>query len=297
VSRQRRPLVLLGLGAAVGLALATAGVLGSSRGAGALPDGAVARVNGVPIRSDAYKGLIAGLASDLRRPVDEADQRRVLDRLIEEELLVQRGLELGLARYDRRVRGDLVSAVIAAVTSDAEDRAPSPDEVRDFYEAERDFFTRPGRLRVRQVFLRVPSPEAEPGVRARAERARDRLRAGEPIERVREELGDREIVSVPDAALPAAKLREYLGPTALRASLELAAGDISEPVRSGTGIHVIQLVARELDRVPPLEEIATQVENEWRRRTGERALREYLDALRESAHVEVTSSDAPKSAP
>ena len=41
------------------------------------------------------------------------NMQRVLDRMIDEELLGQRGLDLGLVRADRRVRADLVSAVIA----------------------------------------------------------------------------------------------------------------------------------------------------------------------------------------
>jgi parvulin-like peptidyl-prolyl isomerase len=290
VSKLNRPLLLLGLGAAVGLALATAGILGSTVGAGVLPDSAVARVNGVPVRADDYERLVAGLESDLRRPASAAEQRRVLDRMIEEELLVQRGLELGLARYDRRVRGDLVSAVIAAVASDAEGEEPSDSELRAFYAEERDFFTQPGRLRVRQIFFRVPTREKETDAAERAAEARERLARGDDFESVRSSLGDSEILAVPGALLPAAKLREYLGPTALRSALALEVGEVGEPVRSGTGLHVIQLVGREPDRTPPYEELAAQVRAEWRRRAGDRALRAYLDDLRARAEVELTAT-------
>jgi hypothetical protein len=37
--------------------------------------------------------------------------------------------------------------------------------------------------------------------------------------------------------------------------------------------------------VPPFEEIAAQVEAEWIRRAGDRALRGYLDELRSEARV------------
>ena len=92
---------------------------------------------------------------------------------------------------------------------------------------------------------------------------------------------------LPDVLLPATKLREYLGPTALRAAFELEVGEVSQPIRSGTGYHLLQLVERELSRTPDLSEIEEQVRTEWVRRAGDRALREYLDELRDQAEIVV----------
>lgn len=284
----RRPVWLLALGTALGVTLAASGLLQASDGT-SLPDGAVARVNDAFIWRDDYQRLVAGLESDTREPADEATRRRVLDRMIDEELLVQRGLELGLPNVDRRVRADLTGALIASVARDAESREPDEDELETFYEANEDFFTQPGRLHVRQVFFRVRTQAEAGDALARAREARRRLEAGEPLARVRDELGDAEISPVPDAPLPAAKLREYVGPTVLRTALELREGEHSDPVRSGTGYHVIELVERQPDAVPPLAEIRDQVRAEWLRRAGDRALRDYLDELRERAEVRVAA--------
>jgi parvulin-like peptidyl-prolyl isomerase len=244
-------------------------------------------VNDAYLWEDDYLRLIEGLESDTREPADEERRGLVLDRMIDEELLVQRGLELGLPNVDRRVRADLTQALIASIARDAESREPTEDELAAFYEENTDFFVQPGRLRVRQVFFGVAEQAAAAGALARAQEARRRLAAGEAFERVREELGDAEISPLPDAALPAPKLREYLGPTALRAALELGEGEWSEPVRSGTGYHVLGIVERQPDRAPPFEEIRDLVRGEWLRRAGDAALREYLDELRERAEVAV----------
>lgn len=281
---QRRPLVWLAAGAAAGVALAAWGLLGSAAGAG-LPEGAVATVNGTPIYAEDYRRLVEGVESDTREPADAELRRRVLDRMIEEELLVQRGVELGLVESDRRVRADITQAMIQSIVVETEDEKPEPDELRRFYEEEAGFFTQPGRVRVAQVFFRVPTPADEPAKLERAKQARERLLAGEPVAGVRASLGDMEVSPIPDALLPAAKLREYVGPTALRAVLELAPGATSEPVRTGMGLHVFQVIEREEPRVPPLEEIAPHVEAEWVRRAGDRALRGYLDELRAEAQV------------
>jgi hypothetical protein len=119
----------------------------------------------------------------------------------------------------------------------------------------------------------------------RAQRAVIRLRAGEPIERVRQELADPDLAPVPDAPLPPAKLREYLGPTPLEAALALEPGAVSDPIAAGSGHHVLVLVARTESQAPPLAEVAAQVRLEMKRREGDRLLRERLDALRGEADV------------
>jgi hypothetical protein len=269
------------------VALAAAGLLrAGGEGGETLGSDLAARVNGVAIRAADYERALAGVASDRRNPLDAAERRHVLDRLIEEELLVQRGLELGFARHDRKIRADLVNAVIGAIAIEAEDLQPSDAELEAFYAEHRDFFTRPGRLRVRQVFCKAGGAD-DARAAARAAEAARRLRAGDDFTAVRTALGDVEISPVPDVPLPAAKLREYLGPTVLAAALALGAGEVSEPVRGATGYHVVQVVEREADDAPPAAELREQLLVEYRRRAGERALRAYLDDLRARADIAV----------
>ena len=158
--------------------------------------------------------------------------------MIDEELLVQRGLELGLARHDRRVRADLVQAVIASILADADERPPSDAEIAELYRESLDYFTRPGRLHVRQILVRGEDETTW----ERARRVTERLRLGEALDRVAGELGDAEIAPLPDDLLPAAKLRDYLGPSALRSALALEPGEVSDPVSAAGGLRVLLLV-------------------------------------------------------
>jgi hypothetical protein len=279
---------LLALGAGLGVLLAAAGLLASGRGSTRrVPPGVAARVNGAMVRMDDYQRTLNALAGDRREELDEADRRRALDRLIDEELLVQRGLELDLARVDVRVRRDLTAAVVDAVVGGHEDVEPSAGELEAFYAAHADFFARPGRIHVRQVWCRVDQGEEEARAAARASEAAVRLRTGEDFARIRDALGDREVAPLPDEPLPAAKLLDYLGPTAVRTALALAAGAVSDPVRSGTGYHVLVTVAREATWLPPLADVEADVRAEYRRQAGERALRAYLDELRARAEIDV----------
>jgi hypothetical protein len=284
-TRERRARWLLALGATAGLVLAAASLLGGPNASGELPPGAVARVNGTLIRSDSYERLLAALASDRRSPLTDADRQRVLDRLIEEELLVQHAVDLGLVGTDRRVRADLVTAVLASLNAAADSYEPGDDEVVEFYAENADYFARPGRLHVNRVFIAARAGEDPTAVAARAAEATARLRAGDDLEVVRAELGDEPVAPVPDVLLPPAKLREYLGPSALEAALALEEGQVSEPIETPQGLHVLVAVQRNLTSVPPLAEVAPQVRAEMRRREGDRVLRERLDTLRADADV------------
>lgn len=298
---RRIPTALLALGSAVGLALAATSLFVPARtgpgpdapvhagaAAGRLPTvaDAVASVNGVAIPRSEFDRALDALQRDRRDPLGPGDRKRILARLVDEELLLQRGLELGLARRDPKVRNDLVSAVIDTAVGDASSIEPSGEEVAAFYRDNADFFAEPGRVRARDFFVRVAAGTDEGAARARAEEIAKRLRAGEDVETVARS-GDDAVTTLPDALLPPAKLVEYLGPTASRGALSLAAGQVAEPARGSDGFHVVLVLERESGDVPPLEEVETLVRSELRRRRGEQSLREYLDGLRSRARIEV----------
>jgi parvulin-like peptidyl-prolyl isomerase len=177
--------------------------------------------------------------------------------------------------------------MIRSAVVEAESETPSERELEAFYAEERERFTTPGRVRVAQLFVRVDDAARDAAARARAEQARARLAAGSPLAQVRAALGDAELSPVPDALLPPAKLREYVGPTLLRVALESPLGVWSPPVRTSAGYAVLAVLEREPASTPPLEEIREQVQAEWVRRGGDRALRRYLDELREEADIRV----------
>lgn len=274
---QARARWLLGLGAATGLALAAGGIVAPGRHHG-VPSDAVATVNGVLIRASQYERALADLASDRRDGVDDDLRRHVLDRLIEEELLVQRGLALGLARADRRVRGELTAAVIGSVLAGVEGE-PSAAEIDAFYVEHADEFRAPGRVQVEQIFF---GDRREDDARS----ARRRLDEGAGFDGIRAE-GDPEPVPVPASPLPPARLVDYLGPTVARAALTLPQGGVAGPLRSGWGYHVVRVAEREEASVPALDDIRDEVRGELLRQAGDRQLRAYLDELRAAGAVVV----------
>lgn len=137
-SEARRAWRWLALGALAGvLAGALAGRPGDPARTGALPTGAVARVDDRPIAREELERALSALAADRREPPGEGDRARVLARLVDEDLLVQHALARGLLARDRAVRDVVVRAMVDSAVAAEASRAPDAGELRAYYEAER----------------------------------------------------------------------------------------------------------------------------------------------------------------
>lgn len=245
---------LLIAGLAAGIVMAAGGVLEDEA---ALPSQAIARVNDRLILRDAWLRAVAAVSSERRTPLTQTDRRHILERLIDEELLAQHGLALGLVEQDRRLRGQLVQQVLQTAVAGAA-RPLDEAELRTFHQQNRDFFAPPARLRV---------------AAARIDGKGRRIEFLPPV---------------PDVLLPPAQLRSYLGPGLTRRAMELQPGESSEPQAMGDEHVVVELLEREPGVVPPFEQIREQVEAELRRRGDEEAVRQLLRQLREDHRVLVS---------
>jgi parvulin-like peptidyl-prolyl isomerase len=285
---------LLAAGAAAGLGLASAGILEPGLSRRDLPADAAAEVNGVVVRRARYERALSALARDRRQPLREQDRHFVLDRLIEEELLVQRAVDLGLDKSDPLVRNTLVSAMIETIVSGIGQHEPDTREVEAFYQENRDYFARVDRFWVRQLRFPIGSGAgafaSEQEALETAAEATHRLRGGERFAELAHELGSLSAVPLPDGLLPAAKLREYLGPSLALRATELPTGEISDPIRGDSAYYVLQM--RERISSPPLAlaDVESQVRAEMRRRAGDESLRSYLERLREDASIRLPDS-------
>jgi hypothetical protein len=246
------PRWLLVAGLATGALLAAAGLRAGPDAA--LPAGAVARVNDQLILRDAWLRAVASVAADRRTPLTADDQRHILDRLVDEELLVQHGVALGLVERDARLRSTLVAQVLQAAGSAARE-APDEGALRQFYETEQGFFAPAQQLRVRAFRL-------------------DAAGAPQPF-----------APAVPDTLLPVAKLRQYLGPALTERARAMQPGEIA----IADGIR-LELLEAQAGAAPPFEAIREQARLELQRRADEAAVRALLAELRERNEVVVAAA-------
>ena len=83
---------------------------------------------------------LEGLAKDKRSPLTQSDEMYVLERMIEEELLIKRAIDLGMLENNPMARGTIVQQMIKTIISE-NDRYEIPDQdLINFFEENIGFF-------------------------------------------------------------------------------------------------------------------------------------------------------------
>jgi hypothetical protein len=275
-----------------GVGLAAAGVLRSGAAPAPPPD-AVALVNGQPISRDALRQLEAeALARHPDRPVDTDERRQLLERAVDEELLLQRGLALGLARLEPTARRAIVSATVAAIGAEAGSQEPAESELRSFFAATAQRFAEPGGLRLTARFVAVgPGGRPEAAAWREASALAARLRSDASPAVAGEDPGDALPTPLPEAPLSPEQVRSLLGPAAAAAVDRLRAGEVASPLRVAGGYLVLRLDERLPPRTPPFEQVRERVRAEYLRTADERALARSLERLRAGAEIRVLAPE------
>lgn len=207
-------------------------------------------VNERPISHEAYEQALAAVAGDRKdgklRP---EDRQRVLDRLVDQELLIDRAIELGLHERDPQIRNQLTTAMIDFLVRQAEDdaRMASESELREFYQSESFRFERNPLYRIDVEGSAIP---------------------------------------LPDGFLLAKEIEQRLGPTAASEITELEVGT-SSTIGTPSGDLVVTLLERRRGGVAPFEEAREAVEAAYLRARGEAAVRDFLDAARKRSDIRV----------
>jgi hypothetical protein len=267
-----RDLRLLLAGSAIGLIAVAWGMLNIDGRAGGLPEDAVARVNERLILQDTYERTLARQQRDSDEPLSEEDRDWVLQRLIEEELLVQRGLEMGMADAEPEVRGTIVQSMVASVTAEADAASPDDETLRQWFGDNADRFTYSS-----AIAIDAWTSSSQDAANAFAAGLRENAEVAVP-----EAL--RPLPGLPTGFMPPTKLRDYLGPGITSALEYLPVGMVTVYVAQGRWL-VIRIVDKEESTIADFDSIQTQVLVEYRRALADEQLRDYIDRLRDRADI------------
>ena len=261
----------------VGVLAVLTGVTRERASAELLP-GEAARVNGHAIDSDTFQRTFAGFTSDLKRPVTDADRQTVLNRMIDEEVLVQRAITLGLPAQDPSVRKQLVQAMIAQSLAQAAAPDPSDAELKSYIEANADLFKTRTKAKVDAVFVSDGDAVRRSAVEAALDKGDwDAAKAA----------GSALPVALPDDFLIASKIADYTGAEAASAVLRVPVGQATQLIATSGGFVGLKLVAVEGDGIAPFETIRTTALTRWHEEHDSKALRAAIDALRAQADIVV----------
>lgn len=237
-----------------------------------LDSNTIATVNNALITRETYLRAIDRYNSDTKDALDKNDRAWVLQRLIEEELLVQRGLSLGIITTDNDVRGAIVRTLIASINAEAAAMMPNEEELFEYYNSNEEKFTYPATISI-QAWVSSTEEDAlllKKGLLENKE--------SEKYENIRL------LKNIPSGLLTLNKIREYLGPS-IASAIKLETENNVIIQYSQDRWYIVYIIEKNVGVVEPFENIKHQIHNEFIRSEADKKLREYINNLKDNASI------------
>jgi len=283
VSRTRS-MLLYGIGTLIGLIIGGIGLF-NARGTttNVVPPQNVAMVNNVPVlRSD----FETQLETETGIPFNQASKEerlRVLDEMVREELMVQRGLELDFAETDQAARNALYSAVEQQALAEVTTSRPTEEELMKQYEQNPERYATEGILTSHNLLVPVGDGRSDDEAKAIATQVAEALRGGSSLEDVTAKFPVMEEKFYDEDFYFAAKI--HMGDVLYEAVYDLDAGTVSDPVKLDDGYHVVQVVNNQKPRPLTYEHARSQVLNDYRTQQQARLMNNTLQFLRNRSKI------------
>lgn len=247
-----------------------------------LQSNSVARVNGVDISSDQYRSVIKGLSDARGKPVSQEQAIYILDELIDEELMIQRGYEIGLLQLNSLLRNNMKNALLESIIAENAELEPDDETLRKFYEENKDYFT--GNKRVRITYMSFMDED-------KAKQAFNAIEAKESFESVKNAFADKGILEIPDSLLSLKDLRKYLGPSLSEKIFSQATTITPILFYHQDRWHIANILEIQNQLTPEFTDIKNLVIKEYQRKENEKAIKNYISWLRKNAKIQSINPD------
>ena len=274
-----RSLVLLLIGAAAGLALAgyslfTAAGSTTQR----IPEGAIARVNTGRILLTDYRAQLEALYDVPLEKATPEQRKAVLDAMIAEELMVQRGLDIELPATDTGVREALVAGVQRTTLADIEAKQPDDAELRAYFDLHRDQYRSTGMMLLRDLVAPAQAMGA-------AQQAAQAVRKGTPADLAAARFGLKPSPRPTAEEQPDIAISRALGKERFAIAEKLQLGQASDPIADADGVHVLVMVQRRPSVPLEFDAARERVAADMKREARTRAQDDYVKFLRGKAEI------------
>ena len=236
-----------------------------------------AKIEDTSIPMEKYLTQLDGLSKDKRSPLTQKDKEYVLERMIEEELLIKRAIDLGMLNDNPMARGTIVQQMIKAIIAENARYEISDSELESFFQENSGFFTKSSRLRIQQIYF--SNEQLKDDSLVVAIKAYDLLKRGDDFESV-SKLGSPSALKIPNSLMTLSKVREYIGPSLMNLARELEINSFTSPIEVSGGYKIIYLIDKEMASPPQFNDIKASVSSEFLKRKDDQSLRSYLENLK-----------------
>mgnify|MGYP003319800838 FL=1 len=272
---------LLLLASIIGTLLAIYSIMDSNKNYSSLPDNVAAVVNDKIIPSERYQTVIQLIKNDKRDDLTDNDRKMALERIIEEELLVQYAYQNGFLEADDLLRKSIVRSVVDSIAEQSISVIPNEKTLRDFYQDNLPLFTIDEQFRI--VIL---SSQNGSDINAGKIIWQDSY----DIPLLMNEIGSIKKLEISSDFISKYRLGTLIGPLLRDVVLSLKLGETSEPLETIYGYSIVTLIDKKGRVIPDFKEINEIVLQEYKRRQRETILNDLLSDLKRQSDININSS-------
>ena len=223
-----------------------------------------------------FKRMSTHMSEDENKPMTEAEFLEVAQTTKEDALA-----ELKRALLIEKMQEQIVKDEGLHVTD---------QEIREFYEENKERARQPAMVHTRQVFIQSPlEQDGAPGVlgrdeaRKRAEEALKRIHAGESIGAVSKSVSDGQLRDKEGdlGPLPLSALPEFMQ----EQIRQMKPGELSGVLESPHGFHIVELVETIPGKDPSFEELKPQIERLLKNRKTTEAVRAFCSKISDDSDL------------
>jgi peptidyl-prolyl cis-trans isomerase C len=228
--------------------------------------------------------LADGWQRQWQRPPTADELRGLVDARVREEVLYREARAMGLDVNDIVVRRRMVQKMELLSQDLALLADPTDQELRAFFDENRDDYLVPPRISFSHVYFNVDQRGAT--VLDDARQSLSDLRSAEPPPVRAPELGDRFMLAYDYRLLAPAEVQRAFGSDFAEELSGLEMG-WQGPIVSGYGVHLVNITERVESRVPEYGEVRDRLVMDFNRMRRDRANEALYEGLSEGYTVEV----------
>ena len=211
------------------------------------------------------------------RKLSPEERKQTIDTYVEDEILYSEAYKRGLDKGDSRMRRNLIRKMRGLLIGDL--KRPTENELRDYFEANRENFTLPATVSLQQVFFSDSTKLPKDVL--------DKLRSGLDPSKV----GEFQFRIGRSLPLMSQKgLVGTFGAEAARTILAIGDGRWHGPIETIFGVHIIRITGRESARQARYEDVKPYLEGDWMMAQSRKAIETELKKLSNNYEIIVEES-------
>ena len=253
----------------------------------------VATVNGQSISEEQFLKYAINLGANIDSEDDINILELLLERMIEEELLVQRGIELSLHKNDIEVRKTIIQQVIAFIIQ-VEDAQPDEEELINYFQKNINKYKPTELIHVNSIFVESNNEGSillgsEYDFKSQKDLF-DKIYSQlsfKSFSEVKNEFNQPQIVELPNKTISLKDCRLYLNNKVCNEIILLENEEISQPIFYQNGYFIFQMIEKKRAEIDDnfFEKVRDKVLFDYLNQKDDQKLIDYIKYLKNNADI------------